>query len=68
MSLLYSIILLITGSLLLVSSLSIIIRNKDVIELPQLYRTFSRIKRQKYQFYLQFIIGICLIIYGMLLY
>jgi len=68
MSLLYIIILLITGSLLLVSSLSIIIRNKDIIELPQLYRTFSNIKRQKYQFYLQFIIGICLIIYGMLLY
>jgi len=67
MSLLYSIILLITGSLLLVSSLSIIIRNKDIIELPQLYRTFSNIKRQKYQFYLQFIIGICLIIYGIIL-
>lgn len=68
MSLLYIIILLITGSLFLASSLSIIIRNKDIIELPQLYKTYSNIKRQKYQFYLQFIIGICLIIYGILLF
>jgi len=68
MSLLWSILLIVIGSLLIASSFSIILLDKAIFKLPQLYNTFTTITRQKYQFYVQFIIGIGLIIYGMLIY
>lgn len=68
MSLLWSILLIVIGSLLVASAFSIILFDKAIFKLPQFYNTFTTITRQKYQFYLQFIIGIGLIIYGMIIY
>lgn len=68
MSLISSITLIVLGSLLIASAFSIILFDKAIFKLPQFYNTFTTITRQKYQFYLQFIIGIGLIIYGIISY
>jgi hypothetical protein len=55
------------GLMLMLSSLSIVIRNKDILSLPVFISNPPKTLLKKYQFYTQFLLGVVLLMFAFML-